>query len=164
MVLVTPGGSEVERAKPSVSQQVAVTPRAGSAVWNVESGLWLARQGVRLWPDTSHLARAGENLIQAVRALGPYSVGWFIRDHDGASTGPGAFESQVPGRGVLELDSALKALQDAGLTGPIVFHAAGHLPGGRPNPEYPLERLRALAREARDYLSRNSTSSADCPT
>jgi sugar phosphate isomerase/epimerase len=160
IVVVTPG-SLGER---SVPERLAVTPRAGSAVWNVESALHLARKGVALWPDTSHLARAGETLVAAVGSLAPYSAGWFVRDHDGLGPGPGSFESQVPGRGVLDLNGALKALQDAGFAGPVIFHAVGHLPEGRLRPGYPLERIRDLAKEARDYLSRYSTSSADRPT
>ena len=158
-VIVTSGG------RPGVPQ-VVVTPRSGSAVWSVQTALDLVarRPDVSFWPDTSHLARAGEDLPRAVRALAPYSAGWFIRDYGGSGTGPGAFETQVPGRGVLDLPRALAALLQVGFDGPLVFHAVGHLPGGRPNPEYPLERLRDLAREARDYLERYATSSAERPT
>ena len=144
--------------------RLTVTPRAGSSVWNVGTALRLAERGAALWPDTSHLARAGEDLPAAARALTPYSAGWFIRDHGGTSPGPGAFETQVPGRGVLDLRGVLQVLRDEGFTGPIVFHAVGHLPRGRLRTGYSLERLRELAREAQTYLFRYSTSCADRPT
>ena len=176
-VIVAPGGRPDGRGtlrSPGPSSRfslfrayaVAVTPRAGSAVWNVETALGLVARdpSLRLWPDTSHLARANENLTEAAQALAPHSVGWFIRDHDGTSPGPGSFESQVPGRGRLDLAATLDALTDAGFNGPIVFHAVGHLPGGVPRAEYPLPRLRQLAREARDYLDRYATSSSARPT
>ena len=159
----SPGPAGAAPPNPRVARPV-VTPRAGTSVWNVQSALRLAARGALLWPDTLHLARAGEDLIGAVRALAPYSVGWFFRDHDGTSSGPGAFETQVPGRGTLDLPGALAALQDAGFTGPAVFHAVGHIPGGKPRPDFRLDRLRALAAEARDYLSRYCTSSAERPT
>jgi sugar phosphate isomerase/epimerase len=165
-IIVAPGGRPGGSGERSVPRMLAVTPRAGSAVWNVETAIRLVGRDPErwLWPDTSHLARAGDDLIGAARALAPHSIGWFIRDHDGRSPGPGSFESQVPGRGTLDLPGTIMALQDTGFDAPIVFHAVGHLPGGAPRPEYPLERLRSLAREARDYLERYCTSSTARPT
>ena len=165
-----PGGRPQLRALIDLARDtdrtLAVMPRVGSAVWNIETALRLVERApkLRLWPDTSHLGRAGEQLPSAARALAPYCAGWFVRDHDGTSTGPGSFETQVPGKGRLDLSGTLRGLHDAGFDGPVVFHAVGHLPGGVPRPEYPLERLRALACEARDYLGRYATNSSAWPT
>ena len=133
---------------------LAVTPRSGSAIPDAQTAQRFVERApnVALWPDTSHLARAGDDLLAAASALAPHSAGWFIRDYAGSGRGPGAFECQVPGRGTLDLRGVLGALRDAGYEGPLVFHAVGHLPAGAPRADYSLERLRALAREARDYL------------
>jgi hypothetical protein len=165
-ITVAPSGRHGGSRERSFPRTLAVTPRAGSAVWNAETALRLLAHDpmLTLWPDTSHLARAGDELPDAARALAPHSIGWFIRDHDGRSPGPGSFESQVPSRGTLDLPGTIMALQDTGFDGPIVFHAVGHLSGGAPRPEYPLERLRSLAREARDYLERYCTRSSARPT
>lgn len=145
---------------------LAVTPRSGSAVGDVETALRLVQRepALWLWPDTSHLARAGERLPDAALSLAPFSAGWFIRDHDGRSAGPGSFESQVPGRGALDLEATLCALREASFGGPLVFHAVGHMPGGALRTEYTLERIRTLTREARAYLERYATSSSARPT
>ncbi|HEU5316828.1 MAG TPA: sugar phosphate isomerase/epimerase [Chloroflexota bacterium] len=163
LALVAPGGLPGGRPRTRILSdaaaargvRLAVVPRAGSAIPDAEMALRFAQRvpNVALWPDTSHLARAGDDLAGAARALAPYSAGWFMRDHRGTGGGPGAFEDQVPGRGTLDLAGTIAALADAGFEGPLVFHAVGHLPGGRARPEYPMARVRALAREARDYLS-----------
>lgn len=173
-VIVAPGGRPGGRpqiagllaAARDAGHALAVTPRSGSAVWNVETALRLVERepALWLWPDTSHLARAGEQLPGAALALAPFSAGWFIRDHDGRSAGPGSFESQVPGHGTLNLEATLCALRESSFGGPLVFHAVGHMPGGALRSEYTLERIRALTRESRAYLGRYATSSSARPT
>jgi sugar phosphate isomerase/epimerase len=162
-VITAPGGRPGGRPRTRIlvdaaargRRTLAVTPRARSAIPDASTAERFVEraQGVALWPDTSHLARAGDDLTDAARALAPHSAGWFIRDHAGSGEGAGSFEAQVPGRGTLDLRGVVAALRDVGWDGALVFHAVGHLSAGRTRDEYPVDRVRALAREARDYLS-----------
>lgn len=95
--------------------------------------------------DPSHIHRAGENPVEALKAVVSRVKHVHIRDCKGSQQGPGKPEMQANGRGDIDLLGYIKVLHDNGYTGPVDLEIIGAR-------EYPVERCCLIAAESRGYL------------
>jgi sugar phosphate isomerase/epimerase len=96
--------------------------------------------------DPSHLYRAGENPVEALRAVVGRVGHVHIRDCIPREGGPGAPELQACGRGHIDLFGYVKVLHEAGLS----VAANLEIIGAR---DYELSRAAVIAAESRGYLN-----------
>jgi len=95
--------------------------------------------------DPSHIHRAGENPVDALRAVVHRVKHVHIRDCKGRQQNPGKPEDQANGRGDIDLAGYLRVLKDACYDGPVNLEIIGAK-------EYPLERCCIIAAEARGHM------------
>jgi sugar phosphate isomerase/epimerase len=132
---------------------LAVKPHVGAAVYNTETALRAWREigspHLGLNFDPSHLHRAGEDVATAARTMG--RAGAIVHSHfrDCASREQrvGPPETQVPGRGEVDIPGTLRALAESGYGGVLTLEVIGAK-------EYPLARAMGIAAENRGYLHR----------
>jgi sugar phosphate isomerase/epimerase len=96
--------------------------------------------------DPSHVYRAGENPVEALRAVVSRVGHVHIRDCIPREGGPGAPELQACGRGHIDLFGYVKVLHEAG----IEVAADLEIIGAR---DYELSRAATIAAESRGYLN-----------
>jgi sugar phosphate isomerase/epimerase len=133
--------------------KLAVKPHVGAAVYNTETALRAWREigspHLGLNFDPSHLHRAGEDVAEAARQMG--SAGAILHSHfrDCASREQrvGPPETQVPGRGEVDIPGTLRALAASGYDGVLTLEVIGAK-------QYPLARAMGVAAENRGYLNR----------
>jgi sugar phosphate isomerase/epimerase len=131
--------------------RLAVKPHVGQAIYNAETALRLVREvrdpALGLNFDPSHLFRAGEEPQAVAHRWGKLIVTSHFRDCLSREQRVGSPETQIPGRGSVDIPATLRALQEEGYAGPLnleVIGASG----------YELSRAMGVAAEARGYLHR----------
>lgn len=131
--------------------RLAVKPHVGQAIYNSATALRLMDEvreaALGLNFDPSHLFRAGENPEEVAGAWGTQIATSHFRDCHSRAQQVGPPETQIPGRGVVDLPATLRALREAGYAGPLNLEVIGAR-------EYPLARAMGIAAESRGYLHR----------
>ncbi len=95
--------------------------------------------------DPSHIHRAGENTVEAIKAVLSRVRHVHIRDCKGMQSGPGAPENQANGRGDIDLVGYIRALHDGGYDGSVNLEVIGAR-------EYSLEQCCVIAAETRGHM------------
>ncbi len=128
---------------------LCVKAHVGAAIWNTPTTLKamaaITSPAFGIDMDPSHIHRAGENPVEALKAVVSRVKHVHIRDCKGRETGPGKPELQANGRGDIDLLGYLKVLQDAGYTGPIDLEVIGAK-------EYSVEQCAVIAAESRGHM------------
>lgn len=96
--------------------------------------------------DPSHIHRAGENPVEALKTVVSRVKHVHIRDCMGRQQGPGKPEMQANGRGDIDLLGYIRVLREHGYTGPVDLEIIGAK-------DYSLEQCCIIAAESRGYLS-----------
>jgi sugar phosphate isomerase/epimerase len=95
--------------------------------------------------DPSHIHRANENPVDALKQVVSRIKHVHIRDCKGRQHGPGKPEDQANGRGDIDLLGYIRVLYESGYTGPVDLEIIGAK-------EYELERCCIIAAEARGHM------------
>jgi sugar phosphate isomerase/epimerase len=95
--------------------------------------------------DPSHIYRAGENPVEALKAVVSRVKHIHIRDCKGRQQNPGTPENQVNGRGDIDLLDYIRVLQEHGYKGPVNLEIIGAK-------AYSLEQCCVIAAEARGHM------------
>jgi sugar phosphate isomerase/epimerase len=95
--------------------------------------------------DPSHIHRAGENPVEALKSVVSRVKHIHIRDCKGMQQGPGKPEMQANGRGDIDLLGYIKVLADHGYAGPVDLEIIGAK-------EYALEQCCVIAAESRGHM------------
>ncbi len=131
--------------------RLAVKPHVGQAIYNSATALRLMDEvrepALGLNFDPSHLFRAGEEPQEVARQWGAHIVTSHFRDCASREQRVGPPETQIPGRGIVDLPATLRALHEAGYAGPLNLEVIG---AGK----YELSRAMGIAAESRGYLHR----------
>jgi sugar phosphate isomerase/epimerase len=128
---------------------LCVKAHIGKSVYNTKTMLHLInsvnspRLGVDM--DPSHVHRAGENPIDALRDVIKHIKHVHIRDCKGYPQGPGKPEDQANGRGDIDLLGFFKVLCENNYQGVLDLEIIGAK-------EYSLERCALIAAEARGHM------------
>lgn len=131
--------------------RLAVKPHVGQAIFNAATALRLMEEvrepALGLNFDPSHLFRANEEPQEVARQWGERIITSHFRDCASRETRVGSPETQIPGRGIVDIPATLAALQQIGYSGPLNLEVIGA--GG-----YPVARAMGIAAESRGYLHR----------
>ena len=128
---------------------LCVKAHVGAAIFNTPTTLQLMEAvtspafGIDM--DPSHIYRAGENPVEAIKAVVSRVKHVHIRDCKGRQQGPGKPEDQANGRGDLDLVGYVRALHEAGYTGPLDLEIIGAK-------QYSLVQCAVIAAETRGHL------------
>jgi len=128
---------------------LCVKAHVGAAIYNTPTTLRLMEAvtspnfGIDM--DPSHIHRAGENPVDALRAVVSRVKHIHIRDCKGRQQNPGKPEMQANGRGDIDLLGYIRVLHDNGYTGPVDLEIIGAK-------EYPLEACCIIAAESRGHM------------
>jgi sugar phosphate isomerase/epimerase len=95
--------------------------------------------------DPSHVHRAGENPVEALKAVVSRVKHVHVRDCKGPGPRPGAPEMQSNGRGDIDLLGYFRVLHEAGYTGPVDLEIIGAK-------EHALETCVMIAAESRGHM------------
>lgn len=95
--------------------------------------------------DPSHIYRAGEDPVEALKAVVSRVKHIHIRDCKGRQQGPGKPEHQANGRGDIDLLGYIRVLADHGYTGPVDLEIIGAK-------DYSLEQCCIIAAESRGHM------------
>jgi sugar phosphate isomerase/epimerase len=95
--------------------------------------------------DPSHIHRADENPVEALRSVLPRIRHVHIRDCRGRQSGPGRPEDQANGRGDIDLLGYIAALHEAGYDGPVDLEVIGAK-------DHDLIACQAIASESRGHM------------
>ena len=95
--------------------------------------------------DPSHIYRANENPVEAIRAVISRVKHVHIRDCKGRQQGPGKPEMQANGRGDIDLVGYVRVLHEHGYTGPLDLEIIGAR-------EYAVEPCCIIAAESRGHM------------
>jgi sugar phosphate isomerase/epimerase len=95
--------------------------------------------------DPSHIHRAGENPVEALRAVVDRVRHVHVRDCAGPGPKPGAPEMQANGRGDIDLLGYFRVLHEAGYDGPVDLEVIGAK-------ECALETCVMIAAESRGHM------------
>jgi sugar phosphate isomerase/epimerase len=95
--------------------------------------------------DPSHIHRAGENPVEALKAVVSRVKHIHIRDCKGRQQNPGTPEMQANGRGDIDLLGYLRVLQEHGYTGPVDLEVIGAK-------AYTVEQCCVIAAESRGHM------------
>lgn len=95
--------------------------------------------------DPSHIHRAGENPVEALKAVIARVKHVHIRDCKGRQQNPGKPEEQVNGRGDIDLLGYIQVLHEHGYTGAVNLEIIGAK-------QYTLEQCCVIAAEARGHM------------
>lgn len=131
--------------------RLAVKPHVGQAIHDGATGLRLMDEvrepALGLNFDPSHLYRANEEPQEVARRWGDRIVTSHFRDCASREQRVGPPETQIPGRGGVDLPATLRALRDLGYAGPLNLEVIGAK-------DYGLARAMGVAAESRGYLNR----------
>lgn len=131
--------------------RLAVKPHVGQAIYNSATALRLCgevtQSALGLNFDPSHLFRADEDPAGVARAWGERIVTSHFRDCASRNRAVGPPETQIPGRGMVDIPGTLRALRDVHYAGPLNLEVIGAR-------DYTLARAMGIAAEARGYLHR----------
>lgn len=95
--------------------------------------------------DPSHIHRAGEDTVEALRAVISRVKHIHIRDCKGRQQGPGKPEDQTNGRGDINLLGYIRTLHEHGYTGPVDLEIIGAK-------AYSIEQCCVIAAESRGHM------------
>jgi len=126
--------------KAHVGAAIHDTPTTLRAMAEIDSA------GFGIDMDPSHIYRAGENPVEALRQVIGRVRHIHIRDCVPREGGPGAPEIQACGRGNIDLFGYVKVLLDAKYAGPVDLEIIG---AG----DFELARCAIIAAESRGYLN-----------
>lgn len=121
----------------------------GAAIWDTPTTLKLMEAvtspafGIDM--DPSHIHRAGENPVEALRAVISRVRHVHIRDCKGRQQNPGKPEMQANGRGDIDLLGYIRVLHENGYTGPVDLEVIGAR-------EYSLTQCAVIAAESRGHM------------
>ncbi len=122
----------------------------GGSIYNTPTTLRAMKEitskGFGVDMDPSHIYRANENPVDALKAVVSRVKHIHIRDCLTRDKGPGAPELQACGRGSIDLLGYFKVLVDAGYDGPVDLEIIG---AG----DYELSRCAVIAAESRGYMN-----------
>jgi len=128
---------------------LCVKAHVGAAIHNTPTTLQvlaaISNPAFGLDMDPSHIHRAGENPVDALRAVVTRVKHVHIRDCRGRQQNPGKPEEQANGRGEIDLLGYLRVLHEAKYTGPVDLEIIGAK-------DYPLERCAIIAAESRGHM------------
>jgi sugar phosphate isomerase/epimerase len=131
--------------------RLAVKPHVGQAIYNSATALRLMDEvrepALGLNFDPSHLFRADENPEDVATHWGARIATSHFRDCASRAQQVGPPETQIPGRGIVDIPATLRALREAGYAGPLNLEVIGAK-------EYDLARAMGIAAESRGYLHR----------
>ena len=131
--------------------RLAVKPHVGQAIHDSTTGLRLMDEvnhpALGLNFDPSHLYRANENPEEVATVWGARIVTSHFRDCESREQRVGPPETQIPGRGTVDIPATLRALQQANYAGPLNLEVIG-------TREYEISRAMGVAAESRGYLNR----------
>ena len=131
--------------------RLAVKPHVGQAIYNGETALRLMSEildpALGLNFDPSHLFRAGEDTPEVAQRWAGKIVTSHFRDCASREQQVGPPDTQIPGRGIVDLPTTLRALQETGYAGPLNLEVIGAR-------NYELSRAMGIAAESRGYLHR----------
>jgi len=128
---------------------LCVKAHVGAAIYNTPTTLRLMEAissphfGIDM--DPSHIYRAGENPVEALKAVVSRVKHIHIRDCKGRQQSPGKPEMQANGRGDIDLLGYIRVLHEHGYTGPVDLEIIGAK-------DYPLEQCCIIAAESRGHL------------
>ncbi len=129
--------------------KLGIKPHVGTAVYHTASALAMVEMvgepNLGLDFDVSHIYRANEDPAESFRQLAPHVFTVRVRDAVSRATEIGTPETQVPGRGVMDLAGALAAIKESGYDGDITLDIVGTF-------SYPADRVMAIVAETRGYL------------
>lgn len=128
---------------------LCVKAHVGAAIYNTPTSLRaldaISSPAFGLDMDPSHIHRANENPVEALRAVVKRIRHVHIRDCKGRQQNPGTPEMQANGRGDIDLLGYIRVLHEAGYTGPVDLEIIGAK-------TYDLPRCVAIAAEARGHM------------
>jgi sugar phosphate isomerase/epimerase len=131
--------------------RLAVKPHVGQAIYNQATALRLASEvthpALGLNFDPSHLFRADEDPAKVAGTWAERIATSHFRDCASRDRVVGPPETQIPGRGIVDIPGTLHALRDVGYNGPLNLEVIGAR-------EYTLAKAMGIAAEARGYLHR----------
>jgi sugar phosphate isomerase/epimerase len=128
---------------------LCVKAHVGAAIYNTPTTL-RALQAIKsksfgLDMDPSHIYRANEDPVEALRAVVDRIKHVHIRDCKGRQQNPGTPEMQANGRGDINLPGYIRVLQEYGYTGPVDLEIIGAK-------AYDVPRCVAIAAESRGHM------------
>lgn len=130
---------------------LAVKPHVGQAIFDGGTALRLTSEvdepALGLNFDPSHLFRADEEPPEIAKSWGDRIVTSHFRDCASRERQVGPPETQIPGRGIVDIPGTLRALRDIGYGGPLNLEVIG-------TKQYTLARAMGVAAESRGYLRR----------
>jgi sugar phosphate isomerase/epimerase len=128
---------------------LCVKAHVGAAIWDTPTSLRaleaIGSPAFGLDMDPSHIHRAGEDPVEALRAVVSRVRHVHIRDCKGRESGPGLPEDQACGRGDIDLLAYIGVLHESGYTGPVELEVIGAK-------AYDLVSCQAIASESRGHL------------
>lgn len=128
---------------------LCVKAHVGAAIYNTPTTLKVMEAitspafGIDM--DPSHIYRAGENPVEALKAVVSHVKHIHIRDCKGRQQGPGKPELQANGRGDIDLLGYIRVLAENHYTGPVDLEVIGAK-------EYSLVQCAMIAAEARGHM------------
>ncbi len=142
---------ELARLAGQYGVRLAVKPHVGQAIYNGATALRLMDEvrepALGLNFDPSHLFRADEEPPEVARRWGSHIITSHFRDCASREQRVGPPETQIPGRGIVDLPATLRAMRETGYAGPLNLEVIGAV-------GYELGRAMGVAAEARGYLHR----------
>jgi sugar phosphate isomerase/epimerase len=128
---------------------LCVKAHVGRAVYNTPTSLKVlaavTSPAFGLDMDPSHVHRANENPVEALKAVVHRIKHVHIRDCKGRQQGPGKPEMQANGRGDIDLVAYIKVLHEHGYKGPVNLEIIGAK-------DYELAACVAIAAESRGHM------------
>ena len=127
--------------KAHVGQYVYNTPTSLKVLNDIQSDYF----GLDM--DPSHIHRANENPVEAIKAVISHIKHVHIRDCKGRQAGPGAPEDQANGRGDIDLVGYIRVLHENGYAGALDLEVIGAKAQG-----HTLEQCCIIAAESRGHM------------
>jgi len=128
---------------------LCVKAHVGSAIYNTPTTLQamaaISSPHFGIDMDPSHIYRAHENPVDALKAVIARVKHIHIRDCKGRQEGPGKPEMQANGRGDIDLLGYIRVLQENHYTGPVDLEVIGAK-------DYSVEQCCVIAAESCGYL------------
>jgi sugar phosphate isomerase/epimerase len=128
---------------------LCVKAHVGASIYNTPTTLRLMEAitspafGIDM--DPSHIYRANENPVEAVKAVISRVKHLHIRDCKGRQQNPGKPEDQANGRGDVDLVGFIRVLHERGYSGPLNLEVIGAK-------NYSLEQCCVIAAESRGHM------------
>lgn len=146
--------AEVERLAgeaASLGLKLGIKPHVGHVVHGTESALSMIAAvrapNLGLDWDVSHIYREQEDPAESFRRLAPHVLTVRIRDAASREARIGPPETQIPGRGEIDIPAVLRALKDSGYSGDVSVDVVG-------TKDYDAARIMGIVAETRGYLRR----------